>query len=68
MSNEELNKLAKNRVVYCKKYSIPLEHLFEILEDQKVVPMIRGKAMEYNAFLALKSVLSKSQFLSYTFR
>jgi len=42
-----------------KNYSIPLEYLFEILEDQKVVPMIRGKAMEYNAFLALKSVLSK---------
>ncbi|MEZ4884117.1 MAG: hypothetical protein R3E32_05195 [Chitinophagales bacterium] len=59
MNVEELNKLVKEMVVYCKKYSIPIEHLFEILEDQKVVPMIRGKAMEYNALYALASILSK---------
>lgn len=39
---------------YCKKYNIPLQYLVEILEDQKVVPMIRGKASEYNATLFLQ--------------
>lgn len=43
---------------YCKKYFIPNEYLIEILEDSKVVPMIRGKATEYNAYLFLKNNLN----------
>jgi hypothetical protein len=39
---------------YCKKYNIPIQYLVEILEDQKVVPMIRGKASEYNGTLFLQ--------------
>lgn len=51
MTNEE--KLIK----YCKEYNVPIEYVFEILSDQKVVPMIRGKATEYNAYLFLKNSL-----------
>jgi len=39
---------------YCSKYNIPIEYLVEILEDQKVVPMIRGKASEYNGAIFLQ--------------
>ena len=42
---------------YCREYNVPIEYLMEILNDQKVLPMIRGKASEYNSYLALKRVL-----------
>jgi hypothetical protein len=60
MINQEKNILAENILEYCKKFNIPLEFLFEILEDQKVTPMIRGKAMEYNAFLLLDNILPRT--------
>ena len=43
---------------YCKDFNVPTEFVFEILRDQKVIPMIRGKATEYNAYLYLKEVLN----------
>ncbi len=43
---------------YCKDFNVPTEYLFEILRDQKVIPMIRGKATEYNAYLYLKDALN----------
>ena len=45
---------------YCKKYNIPIQYLVEILEDQKVVPMIRGKASEYNGTLFLQNHFKNS--------
>ena len=42
---------------YCKTYNVPLAHLMDILEDQKVLPMIRGKATEYIGAVVLKRVL-----------
>jgi len=60
MTNDEKIKLSEKLLKYCKKFNVPLEFLFEILEDQKVTPMIRGKAMEYNAFLLLDKTLSKA--------
>ena len=60
MTNEEKVNLADKLLKYCKKFNVPLEFLFEILEDQKVTPMIRGKAMEYNAFLMLEQILSRT--------
>jgi hypothetical protein len=60
MTNEELNKLGNQIIEYCKKFNVPIEYLFEILEDQKVTPMIRGKAMEYNAYLLLESNLVRT--------
>ena len=56
---EKLN-LAERLLGFCHKFNVPLEFLFEILEDQKVTPMIRGKAMEYSAFLLLDAALPKS--------
>lgn len=60
MTNEELIKLGGDLLQYCRKFKVPIDYLFEILEDQKVTPMIRGKAMEYNAFLQLDNLLPKN--------
>lgn len=60
MSKLDKTALTEKLIEYCKKFSVPLEFLFEILEDQKVTPMIRGKAMEYNAFLLLDKLLPKN--------
>jgi hypothetical protein len=59
MTDQQKIKLADELLKYCKKFNISLDYLFAILEDQKVTPMIRGKAMEYNAFLLLEGGLSK---------
>jgi hypothetical protein len=60
MNDEQKIKLADELLKYCKKFNISLDYLFAILEDQKVTPMIRGKAMEYNAFLLLEAGLPKA--------
>lgn len=57
---DDLNILGQRVLNYCEKFNVPLDYLFEILEDQKVTPMIRGKAMEYNAYLLLDSALPKA--------
>ena len=46
---------------YCKKYNVPLESLMDILEDQKVLPMIRGKATEFVATIFLKRILNQRE-------
>ena len=46
---------------YCKKYNVPLENLMDILEDQKVLPMIRGKATEFVAATFLKRILDQRE-------
>ena len=61
MTDNELKELGTDILKYCKEFNVPLEYLFEILQDQKVTPMIRGKAMEYNAYLMLKNYLSFSE-------
>lgn len=48
---------------YCYKYKIPKEYLFDILEDQKVVPMIRGKATEYQVYVILKEILNPHEWV-----
>jgi hypothetical protein len=63
MSEEKL-KLAEELIAYCKKYFIPIDHIFEILNDQKVVPMIRGKGMEYNAVYAITEVLNPREWIT----
>jgi hypothetical protein len=60
MNDDQKLKLADELLKYCKKFNISLDYLFAILEDQKVTPMIRGKAMEYNAFLLLEAGLPKA--------
>lgn len=60
MTSKEKIHFTDRLLKYCKKFNVPLEFLFEILEDQKVTPMIRGKAMEYNAFLLLDKILPRT--------
>ena len=43
---------------YCLRYNIPIENLLDILEDQKVLPMIRGKATEFIATAFLSQSLA----------
>lgn len=57
----EYEKIGKDLENYCNKYRIPIEYVFKILEDQKVVPMIRGKATEYSAYLLIKEALNDSE-------
>lgn len=47
---------------YCNKYYVPEDYFWEILEDSKVIPMIRGKATEYSAYLFLKANLDEHKF------
>ncbi len=42
---------------YCDTYNIPRENLLDILEDQKVLPMIRGKATEFIGAAVLRQAL-----------
>lgn len=52
------NRLLEELKQYCKDFNVPIEYVFEILRDQKVIPMIRGKATEYNAYLYLRNNLN----------
>jgi hypothetical protein len=51
-------QLGKNVEAYCKKYGIRIDDFFSILNDQKVIPMLRGKAAEYDAVAVLSSILN----------
>ena len=48
---------------YCKTYNVPIENLIDILEDQKVLPMIRGKATEYIGAAVLRRILDPREWL-----
>src|SRR5258708_7808618 len=60
MSTSDRSKyeqLGKSVEAYCKKYGIRTDDFFPILNDQKVIPMLRGKAAEYDAVAVLRRVL-----------
>lgn len=48
---------------YCETYNIPRDHLLDILEDQKVLPMIRGKATEYIGAIVLRRTLDPREWM-----
>lgn len=50
--------LVHDVVAYCNRYGIPINHFIEIISDQKVVPMLRGKGTEYAVLDILKRHLS----------
>ena len=50
-------ELGRQMLEYCRKYKIPQDYVMDILNDQKVVPMIRGKATEYAVELLLRDIL-----------
>ena len=63
MTEPEPLEVYANVKEYCEKYNIPLENLMDILEDQKVLPMIRGKATEYIAAAVLSQTLPRREWL-----
>ena len=54
---QEILRVYAGITEYCRTYNIPRENLLDILEDQKVLPMIRGKATEYVGAAFLRQVL-----------
>ena len=46
----------------CEKYAISIEHLDYILEDPKVIPMIRGKAFEFAVRDRIAALLSEANY------
>src|SRR5438132_14248429 len=46
---------------YCKRFDVPVEYLIDIISDQKVLPMIRGKGVEYNLFNLLGKMLDTKE-------
>lgn len=63
MTTQQINYADIGRKVetYCETYAIPLDYFFHILNDQKVVPMLRGKGMEYNALMILRYCLNSNE-------
>lgn len=57
LSPSEYEELGRQLEAFCKKYNIRIEDFFPILNDQKVIPMLRGKASEYDAVYTLRSIL-----------
>ena len=58
-----LQELGHRLADFCKRYAIPVEHFFDIINDQKVLPMLRGKGMEYNALSAVRETLNPNEWL-----
>jgi hypothetical protein len=56
MSDNWVKKVEK----FCQDHNIPLNFLAEILNEPKVVPMIRGKALEFSVMLKLQEVLAET--------
>ncbi len=56
--SDNYEELGRRLAEYCRKYSIPPQHIFDILNDQKVIPMLRGKGLEYSLVLILPTVLN----------
>ncbi len=61
MKTEEQLKIYHSIKEYCDKYNIPINSLLDILEDQKVLPMIRGKATEYIAVVVITKTLNSRE-------
>ncbi|MHA1815289.1 MAG: hypothetical protein ACTSX1_04735 [Candidatus Heimdallarchaeaceae archaeon] len=58
MSPGDINPEIRERIIrYCDYYDVPLNNLPEILEDLKVIPMIRGKGFEFFVSNTLQSLV-----------
>ena len=56
-------ELGRQMLEYCRKFKIPQDYVMDILNDQKVVPMIRGKATEYAVEILLKDTLNAREWV-----
>lgn len=59
-ADDARRELGHRLETFCATYAIPIRYFFEIINDQKVLPMLRGKGMEYGAFMALQDTLNSS--------
>ncbi len=46
---------------YCGRFDVPIDYLTVTLSDPKIMTVIRGKAFEYSAVLALRRVLAADE-------
>ena len=58
---EQIPLTLDNLKRYCETYGIPFEHLPEILDDPKVLPMLRGKGLEYFVYDKLRATLPRTK-------
>ena len=59
----DAQELGMQMLEYCRKFKIPQDYVMDILNDQKVVPMIRGKATEYAVEILLKDTLNAREWV-----
>jgi hypothetical protein len=60
-TNQSLNDIELGRAIrnYCEQKFIPLDYFQEIINDAKVIPMLRGKGVEYASKRAIEAVLNQ---------
>lgn len=63
MVDHELIDLGRKVQEYCAKYSIPIDYFFDILNDQKVAPMMRGKGWEFEILSAVSPHLNPAEWI-----
>ena len=63
INSQEAERIFSGITEYCATYNIPRDNLFDILEDQKVLPMIRGKATEYIGAAILSQTLDPREWI-----
>jgi len=61
-----MKKMNKNWILklqhFCERYNLEFQNLAEILNDPKVIPMIRGKSFEFSVKNRLEKVLDQHLF------
>lgn len=56
-----MNQWIKEIVAFCDEYNIPYRYLPDTLREPKVVPMVRGKAFEFNVMIVLRKILNPKE-------
>jgi hypothetical protein len=63
--NNELNiSWLENFEKFCQRYNLNIKHITEILNDPKVIPMIRGKSFEFTVKDYLANILSEIYYVT----
>ncbi|WP_219884754.1 hypothetical protein [Merismopedia glauca] len=63
--NNELDiNWLENLENFCLRYDLNIKHLTEVLNDPKVIPMIRGKSFEFTVKDYLSSILSEKYYVT----
>ncbi|WP_339461078.1 XRE family transcriptional regulator [Nodularia spumigena] len=54
----------ENFEIFCLRYNLNIKHLKAILNDPKVIPMIRGKSFEFTAKDYVSTILSEKYYVT----